>query len=95
MDVLARVGERRKASIAQVAIAWLLHQPVTTSVIIGARNGNQLKDNLGAVDVKLDETDLKEIDEASRLTPEYPADVQSQDRKPGEKRDWSKLMVKK
>jgi aryl-alcohol dehydrogenase-like predicted oxidoreductase len=96
VDVLARVGERRKASIAQVAIAWLLQQPVTTSVIIGARNGNQLKDNLGAVDVKLDETDLKEIDDASRLTPEYPGWMfNADDRKPGEKRDWSKLMVKK
>ena len=96
VDVLARVGERRKASIAQVAIAWLLHQSVTTSVIIGARNTNQLKDNLGSVDIKLDEADLKEIDESSRLTVEYPGWMfNSQDRRPGEKRDWSKLMVKK
>ena len=70
--------------------------PSVTSVIIGARNGNQLKDNLGAVDVKLDEADLKELDEVSRLTPEYPGwMIGGDDRRPGQVRDWSKLMVKK
>ena len=96
VDALARTAERRKETIAQVAIAWLLHQAATTSVIIGARNTNQLKDNLSAVDVKLEGADLKEIDEISRLTPEYPGWMfNAQDRRPGEKRDWSKLMVKK
>ena len=96
IDVMIKVAAKHSASAAQVALAWLLHQPAVTSVIIGARNGNQLKDNLGSVDVKLDETDLKELDEASRLAPEYPGwMIGGDDRKPGQVRDWSKLMVKK
>src|SRR5580693_9091755 len=59
IDVMIKVASKHSASAAQVALAWLLHQPAVTSVIIGARNGNQLKDNLGSVDVKLDEEDLK------------------------------------
>jgi aryl-alcohol dehydrogenase-like predicted oxidoreductase len=96
VDTLQQVAKRRGATIAQVALAWLLHRPVTTSVIIGARNTAQLKDNIASVDVKLDETDMKEIDEASRLAPEYPGwMIAGDDRKPGQTRDWSKLMVKK
>jgi aryl-alcohol dehydrogenase-like predicted oxidoreductase len=95
VDVMARIGERRNATVAQVALAWLLHRPVVTSVIIGARNASQLKDNLASVDVKLDETDMKELDEVSQLTPEYPGWMfNASDRRPGEKRDWSKLMKK-
>jgi aryl-alcohol dehydrogenase-like predicted oxidoreductase len=96
IDVMIKVASKYSASAAQVALAWLLHRPAVTSVIIGARNGDQLKDNLGSVDVKLDEADLKELDEVSRLTPEYPGWMMSgDDRKPGQVRDWSKLMVKK
>jgi aryl-alcohol dehydrogenase-like predicted oxidoreductase len=96
IDALIKVASKHSASAALVALAWLLHQPVVTSVIIGARNGDQLKDNLGAVDVKLDEADLKDLDEVSRLAPEYPGwMIGGDDRKPGQVRDWSKLMVKK
>jgi aryl-alcohol dehydrogenase-like predicted oxidoreductase len=95
INVMSKVASKYNASVAQVALAWLLYQPAVTSVIIGARNGNQLKDNLGAVDVKLDEADLKELDEVSRLTPEYPGwMIGGDDRRPGQVRDWSKLMKK-
>ena len=95
IDVMIRVASRHGASAAQVALAWLLHRPAVTSVIIGARNGDQLKDNLGAVDLALDEVDLTELDEVSRLTPEYPAWMMGgDDRRPGQMRDWSKLMSK-
>ncbi len=96
VDTLAAVGARRNATVAQVALAWLLYQPSVTSVIIGARNAAQLKDNLGAVDVKLEPEDLKEIDEVSRLTPEYPGwmlATQGSDRKPGQIRDWSRFIA--
>ncbi len=94
IDALSAVGERRTATVAQIALAWLLHQPSVTSVIIGARKASQLKDNLGSVDVKLDERDLAEIDAASRLTPEYPGWMtQSDDRYPGQVRDWSKFLA--
>ena len=48
VDVMSRLAGRHGATVAQVALAWLLHQPSVTSVIIGARNTNQLKDNLAA-----------------------------------------------
>jgi len=78
--------------VAQIALAWLLHQPSVTSVIIGARKASQLADNLGSVDVKLDSAELKELDEVSRLAPEYPGWMQAlpSERKPGERRDWSR-----
>ena len=95
VDVLAAVGKRRNATVAQIALAWLLHQPSVTSVIVGARNTSQLKDNLASVDVKLGDADLAEIDAASRLTPEYPGWMTlSDDRRPGHVRDWSKFLRK-
>jgi len=96
IDTLMAVGARRNATVAQVALAWLLYQPSVSSVIIGARNAAQLKDNLGSVDVKLEAEDLKQIDEASKLTPEYPNwmfGTQGSDRRPGQVRDWSRFMA--
>ena len=55
VDAMAAVGKRRNATVAQIALAWLLHQPSVTSVIIGAKKQTQLKDNLESVDVKLDD----------------------------------------
>jgi aryl-alcohol dehydrogenase-like predicted oxidoreductase len=95
VDALQAVATRRNATVAQIALAWLLHQPAVTSVIIGARNGSQLKDNLGSVNVSLDAEDLKQLDEASRLTPEYPQwmfAAQGSDRMPGRVRDWSRYL---
>jgi aryl-alcohol dehydrogenase-like predicted oxidoreductase len=93
VDAMAAVGKRRNAAVAQIALAWLLHQPSVTSVIIGAKKQTQLKDNLESVDVKLDDADLKEIDAVSRLTPEYPGWMMlGDDRRPGQVRDWSKFL---
>ena len=93
VDAMTAVGKRRNATVAQIALAWLLHQPSVTSVIIGAKKQTQLKDNLESVDVKLDDADLKEIDAVSRLTPEYPGWMfMSDDRRPGQVRDWSKFL---
>ena len=97
IDVMQAVASRRNATVARVALAWLLHQPSVTSVIIGAKKESQLKDNLGAVDLKLEADDLQQLDEVSRLAPEYPGwmfAAQGSDRKPGEVRDWSKYAVK-
>jgi aryl-alcohol dehydrogenase-like predicted oxidoreductase len=98
VDVMRTVAERHSATVAQVALAWLLHQPSVTSVIIGAKKTTQLKDNLGAVDVKLSAEDLKQLDEVSKLRPEYPGwmfGVQGADRRPGEVRDWSRYAAAK
>lgn len=93
VDAMAAVGRRRNATVPQIALAWLLHQSAVTSVIIGAKNMAQLKDNLGSIEVKLDETDMQELDAASRLTPEYPGWMMlGDDRRPGQQRDWSKFL---
>jgi aryl-alcohol dehydrogenase-like predicted oxidoreductase len=93
VDAMETIGKRHNATIAQIALAWLLHQPSVTSVIIGAKKQTQLKDNLGSVDIKLEEADLKELDTVSRLTPEYPGWMMlGDDRRPGQVRDWSKFL---
>lgn len=88
LDVLRGTAGRHGTTVAQNAIAWVLANDAVTSVIIGARNISQLDDNLKATDVALAPEDLKAIDEASRLAPEYPAwmDALGSDRRPGERR---------
>ncbi len=72
IDVLTELAERKHASVAQLAIAWLLHQPRVTSVLLGTKRIEQLDDNLGAVDIVLSEEELRSLDEVSRLPAEYP-----------------------
>ncbi|MGZ8311885.1 MAG: aldo/keto reductase [Allosphingosinicella sp.] len=72
VDVLREIAAAKGCSIAQLALAWLLHQPAVSSVIVGAKKPEQLADNLGAVDVALTRDELARIDEASRLALEYP-----------------------
>ena len=69
---MRKIAEAKGTTVARVALAWLLHQPVVTSVIIGAKRVDQLEDNLGAVDLKLTDEELKTLDEVSQLPPEYP-----------------------
>jgi aryl-alcohol dehydrogenase-like predicted oxidoreductase len=59
-------------TVPQIAINWLLRRPTVASVIIGARNEGQLKDNLGAVGWSLTEEQMKRLDAASATTPAYP-----------------------
>jgi aryl-alcohol dehydrogenase-like predicted oxidoreductase len=72
IDVMRGVAETRGASVAQVALAWLLHQPQVTSVIVGAKRPEQLADNIKATALQLSADDLRRIDEVSRLPAEYP-----------------------
>lgn len=87
MEVVAKAHE---VSVAQIALAWLLHQEGVTSVIIGARKLAQLDDNLHAIEVELTEDELKALHKASRLKPEYPGWMLAlpSDRRPGEVRSW-------
>jgi aryl-alcohol dehydrogenase-like predicted oxidoreductase len=87
-DVAKAIADRHGVSVVQIALAWILANSAVTSVIIGARKPSQLEDNLKAIDVKLSAEDLKALDEASKLTPEYPAwmDALGSDRRPGERR---------
>jgi aryl-alcohol dehydrogenase-like predicted oxidoreductase len=58
-----------------LALAWLLHQPVVSSIIIGATKIHQLQDNLKSVDVVLTADELNQLHEVSKLPIEYPANV--------------------
>ncbi len=72
IDIMRPMADARGVSVAQIALAWLLHQRVVTSVIIGARRMDQLTDNIAAIDVELSAEDLATLDGASKLTSEYP-----------------------
>jgi aryl-alcohol dehydrogenase-like predicted oxidoreductase len=72
IDVMRPIAERLGASVARVALAWLLHQSAVTSVIIGAKTREQLLDNLAATSVKLNSDDLADLNKVSALLPEYP-----------------------
>ena len=81
MDVIAAA---HGVSVAQVALAWLLHRPWVTSVIIGAKTMEQLHDNLGATQVELTSEDMEILDKVSALLEEYPGwmlDQQGADRR--------------
>jgi aryl-alcohol dehydrogenase-like predicted oxidoreductase len=72
LDVLDAVAARRECTVAQAAVAWLHHRPAVTSVLVGAKRVDQLRDNIGATEVTLERDDLDALDAASVLTPEYP-----------------------
>jgi aryl-alcohol dehydrogenase-like predicted oxidoreductase len=83
LDVLADVAREHEVSVARVALAWLLHQRVTTSVIVGARNEAQLRDNLAAPELRLSGDQITRLNTTSALPPEYPGwmiTVQARDR---------------
>ncbi|HEY3731968.1 MAG TPA: aldo/keto reductase [Steroidobacteraceae bacterium] len=72
IDVMSKIARSRSVSVAQIAIAWLLRQPVVTSVIIGARRTEQLDDNIAASAIHLSNDELAELDKVSQLPAEYP-----------------------
>jgi len=72
IDAMRPMAEQRGVSVAQIALAWLLHQPVVTSVIVGAKRTDQLVDNIGATKVELSADELATLDKLSALAPEYP-----------------------
>lgn len=69
---MRRIATAKGCTVAQVALAWLLHQPVVTSIIIGAKRTDQLADNIGATAIRLDADDLAALDVVTKLPPEYP-----------------------
>ena len=82
-QAMRAIGDARGASVARVALAWVLAQPAITSVIIGAKNETQLKDNLAATELTLTPDELAKLDAASALPSEYPGwMVQWQNRDP-------------
>lgn len=72
VDALDAVAAETGRSVPQVAIAWLLARPTVSSVIVGARNEAQLRDNLGAVGWTLEPGQIARLDAASDVMPAYP-----------------------
>ncbi|RMH69050.1 MAG: aldo/keto reductase [Gemmatimonadetes bacterium] len=72
IDVLNEIATAHEASVAQIALAWLLHKPGVTSVIVGARKESQLVDNLKSVEIELSADEMAKLDEVSAVPPQYP-----------------------
>jgi len=72
IDVMRPIATAKGVSVAQIALAWLLHQSAVTSVIIGATKRDQLADNIAATGVRLGDSELAALEKVSQLPAEYP-----------------------
>ena len=66
------IAEAHGVSVAQVAIAWLLGREAVSTVVVGAKTTEQLRDNIGATKLELTDEELAQLDEVSALPEEYP-----------------------
>ncbi|RYE16843.1 MAG: aldo/keto reductase, partial [Sphingobacteriales bacterium] len=72
IDVITEIGKQHGVSPAQIALAWVRLQNGITSTIIGAKNVEQLQDNLKSIEIELSADELQRINEVSALQKEYP-----------------------
>jgi aryl-alcohol dehydrogenase-like predicted oxidoreductase len=72
LDVITPIAKAHDATVAQVSLAWILSKQQVSSIIIGARRMDQLKDNLAATKLALSEDELRKLDDISALSQEYP-----------------------
>jgi aryl-alcohol dehydrogenase-like predicted oxidoreductase len=72
VDAIDAIAAETGKSVTQIALNWLLKRPTVVSVIIGARNEEQLRENLGAFGWSLTEKQISSLDAASDTTPVYP-----------------------
>ena len=72
LDRLRETAKARNASVAQVALAWLLAKPIVASIIIGASKALQLEDNLGAIKVQLSDAEIADLDQRTAPPVQYP-----------------------
>jgi len=72
VDALDAVAQETGKTVPQIAINWLLQRPTVSTVVIGARDARQLRQNLGAVGWSLTPEQMTRLDAASRTTPAYP-----------------------
>jgi aryl-alcohol dehydrogenase-like predicted oxidoreductase len=71
VDALRPIADRLGITLAQLSLAWVVHQPGVTAAIAGSRNPEHARENAGAGDVELDEATLREIEELLPLGPDY------------------------
>lgn len=72
LDVLHNMAAEKNASVAQLALGWLLQQQGVTSLIIGANSVSQLEENFKATEVTFTAAELEQLDQISQLSREYP-----------------------
>jgi aryl-alcohol dehydrogenase-like predicted oxidoreductase len=72
VDALDKVAEETGKTVAQIALNWLLQRPTVATVLIGARDEAQLRQNLGAIGWNLTPEQVAALDDASRVRPVYP-----------------------
>jgi aryl-alcohol dehydrogenase-like predicted oxidoreductase len=72
VERMREIGAAHDGTVAQVALAWLLSKPVVSSIIVGASKLHQLEDNLRAVEMKLSEAEVTELDAMTPPTTLYP-----------------------
>src|SRR6202163_1432880 len=83
VDAIKEVAARHGASPAQVAIAWVLSRPAVSSVIVAGRKAEQLEDNIRAVELRLSDDDVRQLDAASDPGIPYPKWMRSEERRGG------------
>jgi aryl-alcohol dehydrogenase-like predicted oxidoreductase len=76
IDELRTIAGSHGASVPQIALAWLLHRKIVSTVLLGAKRIEQLEDNLGATAIELSPSDLDRLETATKLAPVYPAWMQ-------------------
>lgn len=76
IEALRTIADKHQASIAQVALAWVMQQSFVSSVLIGATKLEQLDDNLKSAQLTLDQVDLRTIEELTAIQPPYPTWMQ-------------------
>jgi aryl-alcohol dehydrogenase-like predicted oxidoreductase len=72
VDALDAAATETGKTVTQIALNWLLERPTVASLILGARNEEQLRQNLGAVGWNLAAEQVAALDKASAVTPAYP-----------------------
>ncbi|MDY6948262.1 MAG: aldo/keto reductase [Pseudomonadota bacterium] len=72
VEVLDQVAAETDKSVPQIALNWLLQRPTVATILIGARDETQLRENLGATGWQLTQQQVARLDEVSALTPPYP-----------------------
>jgi aryl-alcohol dehydrogenase-like predicted oxidoreductase len=72
IDAMRPIAAAHRVSVAQIALAWLLHKKHVTSVIVGAKRVDQLDDNLASANVRLTDAEMQTLDAVSALPAEYP-----------------------
>lgn len=72
VEVLDEIAAETGKSVPQIALNWLLTRPTVSTVIVGARNEEQLRQNLGAIGWQLTSDQIARLDKASAVTPPYP-----------------------